>query len=100
MKKAILTLFAIIYTVLSANGQDLGKRIDSLIEKAVKINRFNGTVLVSKKGKIVYKKAYGYQNVEKNILNTTNTIYQIGSTTKEFTAAVVLKLIENQSIIH
>jgi len=97
MKKGILTLFVIIYSAV-ANGQDYGKRIDSLIEKAVKINRFNGSVLVSKKGKIVYEKAYGYQNVAKNILNTPNTIYQIGSTTKEFTAAVILKLIENHQL--
>jgi CubicO group peptidase (beta-lactamase class C family) len=98
MKKTIITLFTIIYAALSANGQDLDKRIDSLIEKAVKLNRFNGSVLVSKNGKIVYEKAYGYQNVEKNILNTPNTIYQIGSTTKEFTAAVILKLIENHQL--
>jgi CubicO group peptidase (beta-lactamase class C family) len=75
-------------------GQDFSKRIDSLIEKAVKINRFNGSILVSKNGYIVYEKAYGYQNVEKGKRNTSNTIYQIGSTTKEFTAAVILKLAE------
>lgn len=98
MKKTIITLFSIIYAALSANGQHLGTKIDSLIEKAVKLNRFNGTVLVSKKGKVVYEKAYGYQNVAKNIVNTPNTIYQIGSTTKEFTAAVVLKLIENHQL--
>jgi len=97
VKKGILILFIIIYSTL-ANGQDLEKKIDSLIEKAVKLNRFNGSVLVSKNGNIVYEKAYGYQNVTKNIPNTINTIYQIGSTTKEFTAAVILKLIENHQL--
>ena len=72
--------------------------MDSLIEKAVKINRFNGSVLVSKNGKIVYEKAYGYQDAEKHILNTPNTIFQIGSTTKEFTAAVILKLAEQHKL--
>jgi hypothetical protein len=57
MKKRIITLFVIIYNVLTANGQDLTKRIDCLIETAVKINRFHGSVLVSKNGKIVYEKA-------------------------------------------
>lgn len=98
MKKGILTLFVILYTVLTCNAQEYGIKIDSLIEKAVKINRFNGSVLVSKNGKIVYEKVYGYQNVDKNILNTPKTIYQIGSTTKEFTAAVILKLIENHQL--
>ena len=91
-------MFVILYTVLTCNAQEYGTKIDSLIEKAVKLNRFNGSVLVSKNGKIVYEKAYGYQNVAKNISNTPNTIYQIGSTTKEFTAAVILKLIENHQL--
>jgi CubicO group peptidase (beta-lactamase class C family) len=98
MKKGIITLFVILYTVLTSNAQEYGTKIDSLIEKALKINRFNGSVLVSKNGKIVYKKAFGYQNAEKKILNTTKTVYQIGSTTKEFTAAVILKLIENHQL--
>ncbi len=98
MKKGIVTLFVIIFSSIAANGQYLSKKIESLIEKAVKLNRFNGTVLVSKKGKIIYEKAYGYQYIEKNILNSPNTIYQIGSITKEFTAAVVLKLIENHQL--
>lgn len=98
MKKRIITLLAIIFSILIANGQGSIKRIDSLIEKAVKINRFNGSVLVSKNGKIIYEKAYGYQDAEKHILNTTNTIYQIGSTTKEFTAAVILKLAEQHKL--
>jgi CubicO group peptidase (beta-lactamase class C family) len=98
MKKVIISLSLIILSVLASNGQNLNNRIGALIEKAVKLNRFNGAVLVSKKGVIVYEKAYGYQDVEKNVLNTPNTIYQIGSTTKEFTAAVVLKLIENHQL--
>ena len=98
MNKKSITLFAIIFSILTTNGQDVSKKIDSLIEKAVKLNRFNGSVLVSKNGKIVYEKAYGYQNTEEHILNTSNTIYQIGSTTKEFTAAVILILAEQHKL--
>jgi CubicO group peptidase (beta-lactamase class C family) len=98
MKKEIITLFSIIFIGLVATAQDIGKRIDSLIEKAVNINRFNGSVLVSKNGKIVYEKAYGYQHVAKQHLNNSNTIYQVGSTTKEFTAAVILKLAEQHQL--
>jgi CubicO group peptidase (beta-lactamase class C family) len=97
MKKSI-TLFLLIMNVLVINGQDVPKKIDALIEKAVKLNRFNGSILVSKNGSILYQKAYGYQNVKKNILNSSNTIYQIGSTTKEFTAAVILQLAEQHKL--
>ena len=98
MKKKILTLFVILYAVITCNAQEYDAKIEGLIEKAVKLNRFNGTVLVSKKGEIVYEKAFGFQNVEQKILNSTKTVYQIGSTTKEFTAAVILKLIEKHKL--
>ena len=37
MKKEIISLFAIIDSVLAANGQDTGQKIGALIGKAVKI---------------------------------------------------------------
>ena len=98
MKKEILLILAILSFSRIANAQEIDKKIDALIEKAVQLNRFNGSVLVSKNGKIIYEKAFGYQNAEKNILNTSNTVYQIGSTTKEFTAAVILKLAEEHKL--
>ena len=98
MKKVLITLFAIIYLSINVFAQQVENKIDSLIEKAVLLNRFNGSVLVAKNGRIIYEKAFGYQDVQKNILNTSNTIYQIGSTTKEFTAAVILKLAEQYKL--
>ena len=98
MRKGLFTLFILILSTRIVYGQDLLKKIDSLIEKAVKLNRFNGSILVSQNGIIVYEKAYGYQHARKNILNSANTIYQIGSTTKEFTAAIILKLAEQHKL--
>ena len=82
MKKVLITLFAIIYLSINVFAQQVENKIDSLIEKAVLLNRFNGSVLVAKNGRIIYEKAFGYQDVQKNILNTSYTIYQMGSTTK------------------
>lgn len=95
-----IAFFPIIF-MISGNlvySQDLSKKIDALIEKAVSINRFNGSVLVCKKGEIVFEKAYGFQDAAKQVPNTVKTIYQIGSTTKEFTAAVILKLAEQHKL--
>jgi CubicO group peptidase (beta-lactamase class C family) len=55
-------------------------------------------VLVCKNGKIVFEKAYGYQDIENKIENTPNTIFQVGSMTKQFTAAVILKLAEQHKL--
>lgn len=49
-------------------------------------------VLISKDGNVVYKKAFGYADLEKKIKATTESKFRIGSITKQFTAASILKL--------
>ncbi|WP_197464067.1 serine hydrolase [Rufibacter sp. DG15C] len=91
-----LACFAII--VNCEAQQDQSNKIEALLDKAVTLHQFNGTALVTKKGKVLFEKAYGYQNVAEKIPNTSNTVYQIGSTTKQFTAVVVLKLAEQKKL--
>jgi CubicO group peptidase (beta-lactamase class C family) len=56
---------------------------------------FSGDVLVTQKGKIIYKKAFGFANREWNIHNTIDSRFRIGSITKQFTAAAILQLADN-----
>ncbi|MEO6719797.1 MAG: serine hydrolase [Ferruginibacter sp.] len=51
-------------------------------------------VLVAKDGKVVYKKGFGYADIETKELVTANTKFRIGSITKQFTASAILKLQE------
>jgi CubicO group peptidase (beta-lactamase class C family) len=87
-------LLALTGNAAQLKAQNYENKIDSLIQKAIYLNHFNGSVLVCKNGKIVYEKAFGYQDAANRTANTVNTVYQIGSTTKEFTAGVILKLAE------
>ena len=64
----------------------------------VKTEKFNGSVLVAQKGAIVLQKGYGYKNADKKEMNEGNTIFQIGSITKQFTSAVILRLQEKKKI--
>jgi len=45
-------------------------------------------------GKIIYAKGYGLANIEQHVLITPSTIFDIGSLSKQFTAASIL-LLEN-----
>ena len=74
------------------------QNIAALIEKSVNLYRFNGSILVCKNGKIIFEKGYGYRDIQNKIQNTQNTIFQVGSMTKQFTAAVILKLVEQQKL--
>ncbi|MDB5135233.1 MAG: serine hydrolase [Mucilaginibacter sp.] len=98
MKKIITLLIAIICLNSIIHAQEFDKKIEILIDKSVGLYRFNGSILVCKNGKIVFEKAYGYQDIENKIINTPNTIYQVGSMTKQFTATVILKLAEQNKL--
>ena len=56
--------------------------------------KFNGTILVAHEGEVVFEKGYGYQDSNLEIENSTKTAFLIGSITKQFTAAAILKLQE------
>ncbi len=99
MKKAFSLIVAIICSCTNAFAQQQSdQKLGLLIEKAVGLYRFNGSILVCKNGKILFEKGYGYQDIQNRIENTSNTIFQVGSMTKQFTAAVVLKLAEQQKL--
>jgi CubicO group peptidase (beta-lactamase class C family) len=98
MKKLILSLFTIVYLSNNLAAQQFDKKIEDLMDRAVDLYRFNGTVLVTKKGKTIFEKSYGYQDIKKKVSNTQNTIFQVGSTTKQFTATLILKLAEQHKL--
>ena len=53
-----------------------------------------GTVLIAKNGNVLYRKAFGMANREFLVKMEPGHIHRIGSLTKQFTAAAILKLQE------
>jgi CubicO group peptidase (beta-lactamase class C family) len=78
----------------SAAAQDLAPKFDEYLSALVKQNRFTGSVLVARDGKVVFSKGYGFANAEFEIPNTPQTKFRLGSITKQFTAAAILLLQE------
>ncbi len=72
--------------------------IDKYMQAQVKVNEFSGVVFVTGKGKVIYKKAFGYADREWKIPNTLETKFEIGSITKQFTAAAILQLAEQKKL--
>jgi len=90
--KRIIILASALCIALAGFAQNTGSRIDSLISAYAKLNKFNGAALVAKGGTTLLNKGYGYRNAADKVLNNEQSIFQIGSITKQFTAAVILKL--------
>jgi len=102
MKKNLIILLFFIQLVFGANlliGQEtlsnnaLKVKIDTYLNNSV-TNGYSGSVLVAKKGELILSKGYGWSNRKKKVLNTVSSVFNIGSVTKQFTAAAILKLVE------
>ncbi|MBA3570951.1 MAG: serine hydrolase, partial [Pyrinomonadaceae bacterium] len=79
-------------------AQDKPAKIDEVMTAANKYRLFNGSVLVAENGKVIYKKGLGLAQMEWNIPNTLDTRFRLGSITKQFTAALILQLVEQGKV--
>jgi CubicO group peptidase (beta-lactamase class C family) len=52
----------------------------------LKLNRFTGSVLIARNGRILVSRGYGMANLEDQIPNSPQTKFRIASITKQFTA--------------
>lgn len=58
------------------------------------VKGFNGNVLIAQGGEVIYTKSFGYRNFDTKELLDDNSIFEIASVSKQFTAAGILLLIE------
>lgn len=68
---------------------------DAYLQGLTDDEQFSGTVLVATNGNVIFAKGYGLANREYTITNATNTLFRLGSVTKQFTAMGVLILQED-----
>ncbi len=96
MRLCRVALLAILFAApgTRAGSQSLPERIDGLVNGYAVNKGFMGTVLVADNGKIVFSKGYGLANVDRNIPNTTDTRFPIGSISKQFTSMLVMQLVQ------
>ncbi len=67
------------------------KKIETYLNEIEKVG-FTGTVLVELNSEKKISKGYGFRNINQKLKNTPDTIFDIGSITKQFTAAAIVKL--------
>lgn len=85
-------VFLLIATFCRAG--DIPVRVDEYINAHVERGSFSGSVLIARDGKAIVSKGYGMANLELEAPNTPATKFRLGSITKQFTAALVLRLAE------
>lgn len=74
------------------------RKAAALMESHADGGVFSGAVIVARDGIPLFRHAYGMADREWAIPNTPDTVFRIGSITKQFTAAAILKLAEAGSL--
>ncbi len=83
-----------------ASGQEVGKKepliekVDKIFEKWNKSNSPGCALGVIKDGEFIYRKGYGMANLEHDVPIKSQTVFRIGSTSKQFTAMCIALLEE------
>tara|TARA_R110001632_G_scaffold65_12_gene288 strand:+ start:214 stop:1890 length:1677 start_codon:yes stop_codon:yes gene_type:complete len=93
--KHIIRILIIYLSIFSANAQSSipeQASIDAIFSRWESPDSPGGTVGIIKEGKLIFAKGYGLANLDYNIPNESKTVFRIGSTSKQFTAACIVLL--------
>jgi CubicO group peptidase (beta-lactamase class C family) len=78
----------------AATAEDRAERIDAYLSQYHALNQFDGSVLVADEKGVLFKKGYGMAQREWSAANAPDTKFRIGSVTKQFTATLVMQLVQ------
>jgi CubicO group peptidase (beta-lactamase class C family) len=95
--KKLLFLLLFLPVLVSAQSRDTLRSIDQLFSQWNNATP-GGAVLVARGNQVLYQKAFGLADLEHNTPNTTETIFECGSVSKQFTAMSTLLLAQDGKI--
>jgi len=78
--------------------ESIYRKISSLLTREFSAGNPGGVVLVAKRGRPVFLRAYGMADIELGVPMRTDNVFGIGSITKQFTAVAILKLVEEGKV--
>ena len=94
----VAIIIGIVFGTASVDGDKSTAAIDSYLQPYVQTENFSGVVFVEKSGRVIFEKAYGFADREKRVHNTRETRFHIASMSMQFTAAAILRLVDQGSI--
>jgi CubicO group peptidase (beta-lactamase class C family) len=89
---ALLALLLAPAVPAGARTATVAERLDEYLTARTEMGGFSGAVLVAKGDRVLFRKGYGYADVDRRIPYTPETQHQIASISKMFTAMAALEL--------
>ena len=78
-----------------ASKEEIARQARPIAQAYHDMGWFSGVVLLAEKGGPFFQEAFGYADIEKEIPNTLATKFRIGSINKDYTAVLVLQMVES-----
>ena len=85
-------IFILLFLPVALYAQNNTSLFDAYMKGQTELYGFNGNVLVSKNGNVIYKKSFGYADYNTKKELEDNSVFDCGSIAKEFTAMGILLL--------
>ncbi len=92
MRRLAIAAWVLCVAASSWGQEDVSAKFREYMDAAAQVEKFNGTVLVARKGVPVFEQAYGLADRSANKPNTVATKFRIGSMSKPITATAIMAL--------
>lgn len=92
LKIIAVLLFTISANVVFCQTSYNVEKLDSILYDLHINGEFNGNILIAEKGNVIFEKSYGFAELSTKRLLNTNSIFELASVSKQFTAMAIYLL--------
>ncbi|NNK11922.1 MAG: serine hydrolase [Flavobacteriaceae bacterium] len=96
--KIKLSLLLLILLSTALRSQKITRQVENYTDTYVKTGDFSGCILITKAGQTIYSGCFGKANQSFGVSNSLQTKFKIGSVSKQFTAAAILVLEQQEKL--
>ena len=94
-RRSLIAILSLVGILLGVAAPAWADRIDDYIKTEMQKRRIPGLALaVVRNGTVVKMQGYGLANLDHDVPVTPDTVFELASVTKQFTAAAIMKLVE------
>jgi CubicO group peptidase (beta-lactamase class C family) len=77
----------------------LALSLDSVMKSVADTAQFNGNILVSRNGNIIYQQSFGYANYDTKAKLNDSSLFELASVSKQFTAMAIM-ILKERGLLH
>jgi D-alanyl-D-alanine carboxypeptidase len=99
MNRKLASVFVFFFLLIAFNSPAFADAVDDYVRAVMQERHIPGAAIaVVKNGRVVKTAGYGLASVEFNVPATPETVFEIGSVSKQMTAAAIMLLVEEGKV--